>query len=361
MGACGSTGNGEIHRAKLLLLGAGGAGKSTIFKQVRLLALEGFEDDIRMECVVPIIQNIVDACQKLVKISLKHELPLASKTMNESEVIRSTRVNSAEDDFSALKDAVKIIWADPQIKKAFSLSLGESSSKDAVNANDDFFLSKADKVLTPGYVPTDEDILKLRRSTSGAHSLDFKFDPKKFGKGHDKGISGQKHKSSYWTLTDVGGQIHERATWYEEFADLDGLVFVLSLPDFDQKSQDNRSANKLVEDGINLMLQVMRADNLLEVPVCVLLNKFDIFVKKIAASDEGINAVFPEYKGNPKNAEECALYIENFIREEISKDSKVTKSFYITQATDTDMIANVISKIIDSIALQNMKRSGIDV
>jgi hypothetical protein len=55
------------------------------------------------------------------------------------------------------------------------------------------------------------------------------------------------------------------------------------------------------------------------------------------------------------------LYIESFIREEISKDSKVTKSFYITQATDTDMIANVISKIIDSIALQNMKRSGIDI
>ena len=267
------------------------------------------------ECVVPIIQNIVDACQKLVKISLKHELPLASKTMNESEVIRSTRVNSAEDDFSALKDAVKIIWADPQIKKAFSLSLGESSSKDAVNANDDFFLSKADKVLTPGYVPTDEDILKLRRSTSGAHSLDFKFDPKKFGKGHDKGISGQKHKSSYWTLTDVGGQIHERATWYEEFADLDGLVFVLSLPDFDQKSQDNRSANKLVEDGINLMLQVMRADNLLEVPVCVLLNKFDIFVKKIAASDEGISAVFPEYKGNPKNAGERRSVVQSSPRQ----------------------------------------------
>jgi len=37
------------------------------------------------------------------------------------------------------------------------------------------------------------------------------------------------------------------------------------------------------------------------------------------------------------------------------------RSFYITCATDTNMIANIISKIIDSISLQKMKNSGIDV
>ena len=99
--------------------------------------------------------------------------------------------------------------------------------------------------------------MNMRRSTSGAHSLDFTYDPKQFG---------AQGKTTAWTFTDVGGQIHERATWYEEFNDLDGLIFVLSLPDFDQTSQDNRSANKLVEDGVNLMLQVMRADNLQGVP-----------------------------------------------------------------------------------------------
>lgn len=256
------------------------------------------------ESLVPVIQNIVEACQKLVKISLKNGLPLSSATMSSSEVIRSARVSSGNEDLSSLKVAVKQIWKDPEIQKAFTLSLAESSSKDAVNANDDYFLNKSDEILTAGYVPSDEDILKLRRSTSGAHSLDFTFDPKKFGRGLDKGYSGQKNKTSHWTLTDVGGQIHERATWYEEFADLDGVVFVLSLPDYDQQSQDNRSANKLVEDGINLMLQVMRADNLTDVPVCVLLNKFDIFVKKIAASTKGISEIFPEYKGDPQNAGE---------------------------------------------------------
>ena len=274
--------------------------------------------------MVPIIQNILDACQKLIKISLKNELQLLSDTMASSEVIRSFRVNSASDDFSALKDAVVVIWSDPSIKKAFSLSLGESSSKDAVNANDDFFISKAATVLAPGYLPSDEDILKLRRSTSGAHSLDFTFDPKRFGV-TGKGIAGNQQNISHWTLTDVGGQIHERATWYEEFADLDGLVFVLSLPDFDQKSQDNRAANKLVEDGINLMLQVMRADNQQGVPVRVMLNKQDIFVKKIAASDKGISEVFPEYKGNPKNPDACAKYIQDFIHGEISKENKAMK------------------------------------
>lgn len=209
---------------------------------------------------------MIDACQKLVKICLKNELELPPDVMSAADRIRSLNIQSPQDTESvqALKVAANNIWNNGEIKKAFKLSIIETSSKDAMNANDDYFLGQIDTVCDPAYSPSDNDLLMMRRSTSGAHSLDFTFDPVQFK---------MPGKLSYWTLTDVGGQIHERATWYEEFNDLDGLIFVLSLPDFDQTSQDNRSANKLVEDGVNLMLQVMRADNLQGVPVCVLLNK----------------------------------------------------------------------------------------
>ncbi|GMI05931.1 hypothetical protein TrLO_g5623 [Triparma laevis f. longispina] len=354
MGNCGSGTTKEVQRSRVLLLGAGGAGKSTLFKQVKLItSLSGFDQGLRNDSIVPIYQNMIDACQKLVKICLKNELELPPDVMSAADRIRSLNIQSPQDTESvqALKVAANTIWNNGEIKKAFKLSIIETSSKDAMNANDDYFLGQIDTVCDPAYSPSDNDLLMMRRSTSGAHSLDFAFDPIQFK---------MPGKLSYWTLTDVGGQIHERATWYEEFNDLDGLIFVLSLPDFDQTSQDNRSANKLVEDGVNLMLQVMRADNLQGVPVCVLLNKKDLFIRKIAANPTvGIKEVFPEYEGKTNSHGESIQFIQNFIDQEISKETNVSKTFYVTTATDTEIVKNILGKVVENITNQNLQHAGL--
>ncbi len=298
------------------------------------------------------MKNLEEGCGKLVKLCLKHNIDLGEDAMTAADVVRGLQLNSSTDRDSVekLRDASKTLWADEGVKRAYELSILETSVKDQMNPNDAFFLNQVDVICAEGYMPTDEDMLRMRRSTSGSHSLDFEFEPEKFG---------QKGKKSFWTITDVGGQIHERATWYEQFNELDGLIFVLSLSDFDQMSQDSRGANKFVEDGVQLMLQVMRAETLQGVPVVVMLNKADIFKTKLLANkDVGIKKAFPNYPGDPDDVNASSAYIRDFIRSEIEAQSSVSQNFYITMATDTNMVKNVISKVILNILTQSLQNVG---
>ena len=65
-----------------------------------------------------------------------------------------------------------------------------------------FWLDNAERVLAPGYVPTSEDMLKLRRPTAGMAELPFTVNL------HDTDMD--------FVLVDVGGQTHEMKTWGHE-------------------------------------------------------------------------------------------------------------------------------------------------
>merc|ERR550539_1638393 len=51
---------------KLLLLGAGGSGKSTVFRQVKILYGGGYDEDERLTLAVTIHQNMVQSMKKIV-------------------------------------------------------------------------------------------------------------------------------------------------------------------------------------------------------------------------------------------------------------------------------------------------------
>jgi len=165
-------------------------------------------------------------------------------------------------------------------------------------------------------------------------------------------------KNSHWKVTDVGGQIHERATWYEEYEECDGIIFVLSLADFDQASQDKRNANKFVEDGINLLVQVMKVDSLQGVPLVIMLNKRDVFADKIKVSKTGISCTFPEYKGNLNSPEESEEFIKKLVTGIITSETESENSLYVTQATDTNLVGGVLANVLQTIVKQRMKDFG---
>ena len=81
--------NEDIHKIKMLLLGAGESGKSTIFKQMRLLYgnANRSDEDLKMYGVVA-RSNIVVAMRKLVShlrdLGLEEELDRESKNHNDS-------------------------------------------------------------------------------------------------------------------------------------------------------------------------------------------------------------------------------------------------------------------------------------
>ena len=77
MGLRGAKEKKEDPPLKLLVLGIGGVGKSTIFKQINLLYSTGFSAKVRAEGKIVIIKGMLHALREVVKFGL-HEKCLVS-------------------------------------------------------------------------------------------------------------------------------------------------------------------------------------------------------------------------------------------------------------------------------------------
>jgi len=325
---------------------------------VKILTTKGFSEAIRLDAKPGIYENMRDAIKKLVAVALKYEFEIAEETVAAGEALKDFEVDiNDQSTIDTLKGFLKQTWGDPEIKKSYTKSLTLTTAKETLMPNDIIFLDDMDRLCEVGYLPSDKDILDMRRSTSGAHTLEFTFDPAEFAK-RQGNAPNASDKPSDWSITDVGGQIHERTTWYEEYTDCSGVIFVMGLSDFDQQSQDKRKTNKFVEDGINLMLEVAKVETLQGVPLIIMLNKKDLFEEKVRVSETGICATFPEYTGDKNDPKESLEFIEQLLSDIIEGGTSSESSIYVTMATDTNLIGNVLAGILQAITKQSLKEMG---
>ena len=96
------------------------------------------------------------------------------------------------------------------------IAAGSSDAGSAFYTTDldwaEYFLVKVDKILSGSYMPDNDDMLRLRRETSGSTKMEFPFNTETF------------------LMVDVGGQLHERITWEAEMtSDLIGVIYMASL------------------------------------------------------------------------------------------------------------------------------------
>ena len=95
-------------------------------------------------------------------------------------------------------DIVLTIWNDSNIQRCFSqanvISLETSVEKYMISIKNSF-MNDIDRIVASGYVPTDEDILLVRKSTKEIGEYDFQV----------------RHMTL--RFVDVGGQVHLRSFW----------------------------------------------------------------------------------------------------------------------------------------------------
>ncbi|CAK5032266.1 unnamed protein product [Meloidogyne enterolobii] len=78
------------------------------------------------------------------------------------------------------------------------------------------FLNALDRITAHTYVPTTQDILMLRITTTGIIEVKFEI----------KGVN--------FRVFDVGGQRSERKKWIHCFDDVHAIIFVVALSEYDQ-------------------------------------------------------------------------------------------------------------------------------
>lgn len=316
----------ESKQVKLLLLGAGESGKSTVWKQMKMIHVEGFEDHERDEMQPAVVENVVQLLQGLVHGAKKKNIPISDE---HNDIVQ--KLMSAEsvlyDEFKGLYPPLLALWADPGIKKVAENHASELALELVDTAA--YWIANYKRILADDYLPSVEDLIKCRTKTTGIANLCFEMDGVEF------------------LLIDVGGQRSERKKWISCFQNLTAILFVVALSEFDQKLREDSDMNRMHE-SMKLFRGVVANEALHHVHMILFFNKDDIFREKIKHSK--VSDTFPEYDG--KNDYNSAF---EFIKNKFtSMNTNPDRTIYTqtTVATDIDNIRNVMDQVKD-ILLEN--------
>ena len=320
---------------RVLLLGSGESGKSTIFKQMKILHLQGFSVEERSVYVSLIQSNAIESMQALASFCLTMEIKFANcdneaKALN---LLKSTGLGEKMHNAEQLKNDLKSLWQD----EATSVFAYKRQNEFHLLDSAKYFLDALDRIFEPNYVPSDKDILRSRVATTGIVETSFWLDDLQF------------------KMFDVGGQRGERKKWIHCFDGATAILFIASLSEYDQVLAEDRTRNRLVE-SLDIFEGMLALPWFKTTPIILFLNKQDIFAKKILDVDIGI--YFSNYTGSEHNYEEGLLFIQDSYLERNSNENKNVYC-HVTDATNTENIEFVWKASKHIILEQNLLKSGL--
>lgn len=155
---------------KLLLLGAGECGKSTILKQFKILHKNGFSEKEKLDAVELIHANTLQSIQALCQACIDLSIPLSpEETAASTALLEATTLFPAPETVSLIHG----LFTSPPLQAALA-----RSSKFSLLDSAPYFLSLPvlSRTLAPSYIPTEADILRSRLATSGIIENDFIID-----------------------------------------------------------------------------------------------------------------------------------------------------------------------------------------
>lgn len=165
-----------------------------------------------------------------VVIEALHDLnmPLPPTLRDKAAYIMSIRV-SAHDPCPPMLDpmvtkALVALWSDPTTKACVS-----KSREFQLNDSASYYFDAAERIGAQDYVPTDQDILRSRVKSTGITEVQLTI-----------------HGTIY-RMCDVGGQRSERKKWVHCFSDVEVLLFVLAISEFNQMLYEDESVSRIAE------------------------------------------------------------------------------------------------------------------
>ncbi|SPP87570.1 guanine nucleotide-binding protein G(f) subunit alpha isoform X1 [Drosophila guanche] len=350
---------------KILLLGTAESGKTTIFKQMRILHINGFTDDERRDRIPEIYQNIHDSIHQLVLQMGLLGLDFGSCTSERSADYILSLPGGAPDYMNEeYCDHVMTLWNDVGIRACYDRS-NEFPLLDSAK----YFLDNFVRISDCEYIPSTEDILHSRKITTGISQITFRVPvPKSLGGGEQE-----------FRMYDVGGQRDQRNKWIQVFEGIQAVLFLVSCSEFDQNLREDPNQNRL-EEALKLFRRVWQNRFLASAGLIVFINKYDIMERKIRAGKHIVD-YFPEYEEFCKRPQqdncfdECdwtKMFIkqklvditqEPFKRHSRNNSDLITSErecyYHFTVATDTRCIREVFSDVQKMILSENMSGTGL--
>jgi len=306
---------------KLLLLGAGESGKSTIAKQMKIIHLRGFTEQERAAMREVILSNIVIAikalCQAMEKLGLEVERP-------ENEPRRQALAeapNQVQAIPPAMAQDIKALWADKGVQLAF-----KSRHLFQLSDSSDYYFDNLDRIAASDYVPTEADVLRARVKTTGIQEITFTTNEVNF------------------RMVDVGGQRSERKKWIHCFQDVTAVIFCVAMSEYDLKLYEDETVGR-TEESLKLFDEICNSKWFNSTSIILFLNKKDLFADKIKHTD--LSVCFPDYKGG-KDFDAAAKFLQSKF---VNLNRNAAKQIYphMTCGTDTNNVKIVFNAVKDII------------
>ncbi|XP_045460125.1 guanine nucleotide-binding protein G(o) subunit alpha isoform X1 [Harmonia axyridis] len=319
---------------KILLMGAGESGKSTIVKQMKIIHESGFtfEDFKQYRPVVysNTIQSLVAILRAMPNLGISfanNEREADGKMV--FDVIQ--RMEDTEPFSEELLAAMKRLWLDAGVQACYG-----RSNEYQLNDSAKYFLDGLDRLGARDYQPTEQDILRTRVKTTGIVEVHFSF------------------KNLNFKLFDVGGQRSERKKWIHCFEDVTAIIFCVAMSEYDQVLHEDESTNRM-QESLKLFDSICNNKWFTDTSIILFLNKKDLFEEKIRKSP--LTICFSEY-GGAQEYGEAASYIQAQFE---AKNKSTQKEIYchMTCATDTHNIQFVFDAVTDVIIANNLRNCGL--
>jgi len=234
-----------------------------------------------------------------------------------------------------LVEAVESLWKDKGIKNTF-----HNRSRFQLPASSaDYFFEHCREYIVEGWKPNKQDMLHCRVRTTGIMECMLRYE-------------GFTIK-----VVDVGGQRSERKKWINCFENVQAVLFVVAISEYDQTLFEDDSINRMTE-ALNIFADICNNRFFQNSSMILFLNKRDLFQEKIPKIP--LTVCFKDYLGLPGDTEAAWKYIrDRFL--ELSEDPKKEIYVHLTCATDDSSVKAVFDASRDIVIRKALESSGLVV
>ncbi|KAI8609594.1 guanine nucleotide binding protein [Chytriomyces sp. MP71] len=380
---------------KLLLLGAGETGKSTILKQMKLIYTSGFTEQDRKSARAAIILGICTSVKVLVNAMTELQIPYGFdasspipsdfEASHQQFLLSTSKIDEMNQSKASLRLQLQTAVAAYAAKcfqdsggehgqsgpaaqaalvvKNFDTILGFANyeiitdeAKDAILAlwadpgvqyclkrsNEfqimetcSFFLSDICRFCEEDYLPTNQDMLNSRVMTTQITETIFSID-----------------RIEYHVF-DVAGQRSQRKRWAPYFDNVHAIIFVAAISSYDQTCYEDNFTNRITE-SLNLFASICNHPVFKSRPIILFLNKIDILKEKLPKVP--VVNYFPDYQGDNDYETASSFFSQKFLAANKYTDKELYVHF--TWATDTNQVRKVLVNVNETITRQELASFG---
>ncbi|PGH10008.1 guanine nucleotide-binding protein subunit alpha [Blastomyces parvus] len=323
----------QRNEIKMLLLGAGESGKSTILKQMKLINEGSYSREEKESFKEIIFSNTVQSMRVILEAMEGLDIPLDDQRAEYH--VQTIFMQPAQIEGDSLPgdvgNAIDALWNDAGVQECF-----RRSREYQLNDSARYYFDSIKRIAGSDYLPSDQDVLRSRVKTTGITETTF--------------IIGDLT----YRMFDVGGQRSERKKWIHCFENVTTILFLVAISEYDQLLFEDETVNRM-QEALTLFDSICNSRWFTKTSIILFLNKIDRFKEKLPVSP--MKNYFPDYEGGPEYTAACDYILNRFV----SLNQAETKQIYthFTCATDTSQIRFVMMAVNDIIIQDNLRLCGL--